>query len=194
MEKIYERFEALKRTPSDINEHMDTLREYGEKCDHITEMGVRTAVSTWALLAAKPKFLVSYDINACPAVEEIKQLSVEHNISFTFFQQNVLTAVIAPTDLLFIDTLHTYAQLMSELITHAAKVNKYIIMHDTSTFGQRDELPNSHPRENGLKTAINDFLSFTAGKDWHVEKNFTHNNGLTILSRKSTELLMECKL
>ena len=47
---------------SDINEHLPVLREYGDKVDHITEMGVRGIVSTYALLASRPKKMISYDI------------------------------------------------------------------------------------------------------------------------------------
>ena len=48
---------------SDINENLPTLKRYAEECDHVTEMGVRTIVSTYALLMGKPKKMVSYDIN-----------------------------------------------------------------------------------------------------------------------------------
>ena len=47
-------YNNLVNTPSDINEHLPTLRKYAEECDHITEMGVRWIVSTYAFLAAKP--------------------------------------------------------------------------------------------------------------------------------------------
>ena len=47
---------------SDINEHIPTLKKYAEGCDTVIEMGVRTIVSTWGLLAAKPKKLISIDL------------------------------------------------------------------------------------------------------------------------------------
>jgi len=50
------------RTPSDINEHIPAIIKYGQECDHITEMGVRGIVSTWAWLAASPKKLIAYDL------------------------------------------------------------------------------------------------------------------------------------
>ena len=52
----------LFNTPSDINEHISTLIKYGSECEHITEMGVRWVVSTWAFLGAAPKVLKSYDM------------------------------------------------------------------------------------------------------------------------------------
>jgi len=51
-------------TPSDINEHLPTLKKYAEECSHITEMGVRWVVSTYGLLMGKPKKMISYDINS----------------------------------------------------------------------------------------------------------------------------------
>ena len=47
--------DAIYKHPSDINEHVPTLLEYGQKCDHITEMGVRWIISTWVWLACAPK-------------------------------------------------------------------------------------------------------------------------------------------
>ena len=50
-------------SPSDINEHLPTLKRYADECEHITEMGVRWVVSTYAFLMSKPKKLVSIDID-----------------------------------------------------------------------------------------------------------------------------------
>lgn len=62
MQKILTKYEELKQSPSDINEHFDTLLKYGSECENITELGVRGICSTWAFLAAKPKILTSYDL------------------------------------------------------------------------------------------------------------------------------------
>ena len=42
---------------SDINEHIPVLTEYANSCEHVTEFGTRTGVSTWAWLASKGKSL-----------------------------------------------------------------------------------------------------------------------------------------
>ena len=52
----------LKNTPTDINEHIETLVKYASQCDHVTEMGVRGIFSTWAFVASRPKKLISYDL------------------------------------------------------------------------------------------------------------------------------------
>ena len=59
---LNEIYEKMCEKPSDINEHLPTLKKYASECDHITEMGVRTVVSTYALMMGKPKKLISIDI------------------------------------------------------------------------------------------------------------------------------------
>ena len=55
-------YESYCNYPSDINEHLPTLKKYADECDHITEMGVREGVSFVALLNGKPKKMVGIDI------------------------------------------------------------------------------------------------------------------------------------
>ena len=43
-------------------------------------------------------------------------------------------------DLLFIDTSHTREQLTQELEAFSRYTRRYILLHDTETFGKRDEL------------------------------------------------------
>ena len=51
MINLEEKVNELFRTQSDINEHIPTILKYGQECNHITEMGVRGILSTWAWLA-----------------------------------------------------------------------------------------------------------------------------------------------
>jgi hypothetical protein len=172
LEQIYK---SMCYTRSDINEHLPTLLKYTEGCTHVTEMGVRAIVSTYAFLMGKPKTMISYDINSCnwqPVREMVKA-----DTNFTFIQADTRTCVIDETDLLFIDTLHNYNQLKIELDQHAHKARKYLIFHDTTTFGE-----NGETEEVGLWPAIEEFLAATS--EWVLHERFTNNNGLTILTRK----------
>ena len=81
---------------------------------------------------------------------------------------------------------------MNNINLHA-KVNKYIILHDTTTFGYQNEVLYEHASDKvksevvikeGLKAAIDDFLLTEDGKSWFVYREYTNNNGLTILKRK----------
>lgn len=166
--------------PSDINEHLPTLKKYAEECEHITEMGVRWVVSTYALLMGKPKRMISYDINEIvwkPISEMVSGVS-----DFEFRVANTLDLEIEETDLLFIDTLHNYNQLSGELKLHGNKSRKYIIFHDTTTFEWIGESYEDKMDEKGLWPAIEEFLE--VNPHWELHERFTNNNGLTILKRK----------
>ena len=172
-------------TPSDINEHLPTLKRYAEEVEHVTEMGVRWIVSTWAFLSGKPKKLISIDIkhpNKFGAnLSVVEKAAKESNIDFSFIEGSTLEMQIEKTDLLFIDTLHTYTQLTKELELHSKNVNRYIALHDTTTFSLKDEQPQQSSKV-GLKLAISEFLE--KNKDWKMIEEYTNNNGLTILERK----------
>jgi hypothetical protein len=177
LKQIYER---LCNTKSDINEHLPTLRKYGNECDHITEMGVRYIVSTYALLMGEPKTMISYDIMNCDWVPVQKM--VEDVTDYNFLIGDTLQIEIDETDLLFIDTLHNYKQLKKELEKHAGKVRKYIIFHDTTSFENIGESYTGQS-EKGIWTAIEEFLS--KNSHWKVKERFTNNNGLTIIEKGS---------
>ena len=192
MEKIDEKFKINCLEPSDINEHLPTLLKYGKECEHITELGVRWVSSTWSLLLSNPKKMISIDIVKHPNIDEVIELSKEYNIDYTFIESDVLDMEIENTDLLFIDTLHTYNQLIKELELHSIKVSKYIILHDTVTFGNTDEIiydessnliKNQTVTKTGLKTAALDFLNSEIGKDWLIFEEYFNNNGLLIMKK-----------
>lgn len=163
--------------PSDINEHVSRMRELGSQCEHITEMGVRTGVSTVAWIAARPKKLVCFDIQRCTQVDRLESVAREIGIDFVFRMENVIQATIEETDLLFIDTLHTYDQLRQELTRHSAKARQYIVLHDTETFRTTGELPGTR----GLWPAVEEHLA--SNPEWGLLERRINNNGLTVLVR-----------
>jgi hypothetical protein len=178
IEKIYNEH---CETESDINEHLPTLKKYTEECDSVIEMGVRTVVSTWAFLAGNPKSLVSIDIQHPEAfggsLDSVYEAVEDTDIDFSFRQESTLTNEIEECDFLFIDTLHTYEQLIQELRRHGNKARKYLAFHDTQTFGTISE----HGGR-GLNLAIAEFMQ--DNPHWVTEKVYTNNNGLTILRRE----------
>lgn len=180
----------------DINEHLYTLRKYSSMCNTVTEMGTRFAISTLALIIGSPNGKVtSIDLNYHfyePYEEETKRFADECGTNYEFIIGDVLKMDIENTDMLFIDTLHTYNQLSKELRRHESKVNKWIILHDTVTYGQRDEIfytngtisdevINESKIKSGLYTALLDFLD--ENKNWKIKDHYENNNGLTIIER-----------
>lgn len=170
---IEERYKYLCLLPSDINEHLPTLKKYAEQSEIIVELGVRKIVSTWAFLAAKPKHLISVDIthpkDYGADIWEVMDSAQEAGIEFDFVLKSSLEIDLPEHDFLFIDTLHTYDQLTKELELHHTKVKKFIAMHDTNLAGDPDN----------MRKAVNDFLD--KHKEWEVAEYFENCNGLTIL-------------
>ena len=179
----------------DINEHLPTLRRYASECQHVTEMGTRFAVSTHALIIGRPKKVVAIDLNRHfyePYEQDLKKFAEICEVDYEFIEGDVLEMEIEKTDMLFIDTLHTYNQLSKELRKHEGSVNKWIILHDTITFGHRDEdfyqngkineeISKQEVTKRGLYTALMDFLE--ENKNWKVKEHFVNNNGLTVIER-----------
>jgi cephalosporin hydroxylase len=105
-----------------------------------------------------------------------------------------MTIEIPSTDLLFIDSLHTYCHLTYELEKFSPHVRKYIAMHDTSEpwgtvddteyGGDYSEYPAAFDREKrGLWAAVEDFLS--RHPEWRLLERRLNNHGFTVLERVS---------
>ena len=191
---ILKKYIELSKTPSDINEHLETLKKYAQECDTIIEMGVRSIVSTWAFLIANPKKLVSLDLynpsHFGGNLQEVYDAASYSNIDFSFVEQDSLTYNIDSCDLLFLDTWHDFLQLKKELTRHHSKVNKYIILHDTVSYryvdeksademGMLNQIETNLPK--GLWPAIEEFLYHN--KNWVIWEKKANNNGLTVLKR-----------
>lgn len=199
----------LKKEKSDINEHLENLKDLASECDVVIEFGVRWMVSIVALTISGCKALYSYDISN-PAnfdgnrFNQLKDYCKRFNVDFSFNQTDVLKLETIPEcDMLFLDTFHAYRQLKCELFLFSNKVKKYIVMHDTTTYSDYDEgyitreswfdrykddericnITNSECKKEGLKSAIQEFLE--ANQEWEVFKKYDNNNGLTILKRKN---------
>jgi GT2 family glycosyltransferase len=160
--------------PSDMNGHCPVLADLARECRHVTEMGTRTGVSTTALLFARPERLVCYDLHKQPRVDVLRALA--GRTEFVFHEADVRAVSIEETDLLLIDTWHVYEQLQAELRLHASKVRRYLVLHDTTTFGEQGESPGHR----GLWPAVEEFL---AQGTFRVRARYDHNNGLTVLER-----------
>lgn len=171
----------LSKPKSDIREHLATLKDLGKNLV-VTEFGVRWAESTTAWLLGIPKKFTCYDIKVLPRLKTylpiFEKWAKDNNIDFKFIQADVLTIDIEETDILFIDTFHVYNQLKRELELFHNKVRKYIVLHDTETYGNIGE-DGSKP---GLMQAISEFVSET---EWKIKKIYKNNNGLVILEKKN---------
>lgn len=171
---------ALRREMStNIYEHLPVLVKYAKECQHITEFGVRWGRSTCAFLYTRPKELHSYDLERSQEVDIIERSAKNENINFHFHLEDTTIAIIEETELLFIDSKHTYSQASKELSLNKDKISKYIIMHDVVTFGIRGKTSGN---EKGLLFAITEFMY--DNQDWKIKEFLVNNNGLLILEKK----------
>ena len=160
---VEEMYWAASADPSDIGLHLPRLRWLASLHDRVTEFGVRQGRSTVALLAGNP-YLTSYDI-----VPTSSQFIETECPGWTFILGSTLEVDIDETDMLFIDTVHTYDQLHGELERHADKVRQTIVLHDT--YGTDSETD-----VKGMWRAIRE-------SGWRVLFDVPECNGLTVLGR-----------
>lgn len=203
IEYIKNKYIELSNIESDINEHLPTLFEYSSKCNSIIECGVRTVISSWALLYGllindsknKKKYLLN-DIIECN-ISDLLEKSKNSNVEINYEWINDLELNLNENyDMVFIDTWHIYGHLKRELNKFAPNINKYIILHDTTVdeeFGETirmgwDPVKQSeecgYPIEEitkGLWPAVEEFLN--DNQNWVIKERYTNNNGLTILEK-----------
>lgn len=171
-----ELFDVAVKQPSDVSEHLPTLRKMASECKTVTEFA--TGAATIALIAGIRDgggFLTSYHGAYRKEAPELYRMAGGEK-NFKFVTGDSLNADIEPTEMLFIDTESTAPRLLKELEKFHAKVSKFIVVHRTDTFGEFG--PDGGP---GLRPALRQFLKIN--KEWFVHKSYKNNHGLTILAR-----------
>ena len=168
-------------------------------------------VSTWGILLGLSEhsgdstpFYLGIDLHYPPQdrFNLVKQLAEASGVHFSFLEANDLDIDLKqPTDMLFIDSFHTYFHLTYELEKFSPKVQKYIAMHDTSEpFGYKDQefeenRLDHHLHEQrvadypawirrdkmGLWTAVVDFLE--RHPEWELKRRYLNCYGFTVLQR-----------
>lgn len=183
----------------DINQHLPRLRAMAEAANAlhgqleldvvvfedakkapdyvVVEMGVRTGVSTIALLCGRPKSMLSIDINSPPSMPTLQEVAKRRSVDWEFHLGSTLEMEPVSCVMLFIDTLHTYTQLKAELAIHGNCATKWLVFHDTTTFGVLGE----DGQAPGLVKAIDEFQA--ANPHWKTKIVAANNNGLTVLER-----------
>jgi len=169
MKLLIEEYQRVASQQHDFTDHMPTIRKFASLCESVTEFGVRHGASTRALLVENVK-LRSYDIDIDPEVTELFEHAKSIGKDVEYIKANDLLIEIEQTDMLFIDTDHTYEQLSSELKLHANKANKFIAFHDTDW-----------PCGDKLLPAILEFL--VDNPQWRVCYHTRKCHGFTVLER-----------
>lgn len=175
-------------TPSDISEHLHDLSKLAKDCTHVTEFGSRFGSSTKVFLREQLS-LRAYDLEIHEPLDQLFNMARKCGKDVDYVRGNTLGILIDPTDLLFIDTWHSQKQLREELKIHGNAASKYLVFHDTQTYGVRDEQADWAKNPNrkamagqGLLPAVIDFV--IANPHWKFKMHKTNNNGLTVLERR----------
>lgn len=164
-------YESACSTPSDINEHLPTLKSLVEG-KRVLELGVRTGNSTAAFLAGNPKRLVSVDIDLSRLDPEMIAAGKMAGVNWELRQQDSREPIDEEFDVVFFDTLHTEAHLAAEIAAHV-KGAQTLIFHDV--------VANRNKGEDGGPGLFGPIVKVVerGGYEWVEMQN---NNGLGIVS------------
>lgn len=121
--------EALARETADMAPHLATLCRLARDANSIVEFGVRTGVSTWALLDGLPPDgrLTSVDIeDVRPDLPD----RITNDERWAFIHGDDLVVTLPRADLVLIDTTHEYHHTLEELRLAADIGARRIVLHD----------------------------------------------------------------
>lgn len=167
---------------SEMSAHLPLLEYFASQCNHVTEFGTRSCNSTVAFLTGAKKKVVSYDIQPTPSIMELMEMKNRGELpcewEFVCKSTSNPNIFIEDTDFLFVDTLHTFAQVQQELKLHADKVNKWIGFHDVFSQGLASL---DSPGTEGINRAIKEFID--TQKCWKVIYHVPFNHGLLLIER-----------
>lgn len=189
IEDIYQRHCA---TNTAITPHLPRLRALAEGLDIAIEFGVKNGASSSALLMGA-KRVYSYDVKETVGARE---LAVAAGERWAYRIADSRTAESPSCDLCFIDSLHTYEQCRDELDRHAHHVHRYLVFHDTATFGivGADGETGRHKWNYvagkgsvpldclGVRWAIDEFQ--IAHPEWRIAAHYPDSHGLLVLERR----------
>jgi len=190
-ETVESLYAQTKKSHSDVKGLLDVYEKYAAQCDRIAEFRDGNYVTTLCLANSNPKYFECYNTNNISLLHELREGLKD--TEFIFRTKDSLEAEISEVDLLHLDTWHNYDRVGKELERHHSKVSKYILIHDTETFG----IVGDDGKNPGLQQAISDFTS--KHNEWKIIEKHKHSHGLIVLGKnidiceKSAEPLSSSK-
>ena len=164
----------------DLDEHLPKLYELAKKCDSATAITKRREAAIPLLAARCSKFVRVFSYETDALFEHLRTLQLEEKLTEVLTISSPIDSNIQSierTDLLFIDSVHTFEQLIKELSVYGPLVNKYIVLHDVAIYdfkGEDDKSP-------GLLAAVIAFVR--SNPEWTVVYHTRSQYGLMVLSR-----------
>jgi hypothetical protein len=179
---LEEAYRRQLQTSVDLHEHMPMLRELSSRCEWVTEISSWLHGGLTALAAGKPKHLVSICHDKKPEWQYYNtgQIKLGEDSTFQGIIADPTTTHISDTDMLFISTRHNAATLRLELANCADQVRKWIVLQNTTVYGE-----NGDDGSPGLMVAVREWLA--NHPEWHIREERTNNNGMLVLEHEGTE-------
>jgi len=171
--------------------HLPRLRMLSAGLELAVEFGVKRGGSATALLLGAQR-VISIDIKPTREAQQLQQIVGDR---WDYRICDSRTAQISECDLLFLDSHHSYAQVSTELEAHGHKVRRYLIFHDSITFGSIAAASEngkqawtytpaqSVPQQFlGIRPAID--LYMAQDDSWRVKSHYVDSHGLLVLERR----------
>lgn len=170
----FDKFEEIKNTTSDINQHLQSIYQHVKGCNVAVSLGVSRGYSAFALLMGCQHHIT---VDPAPNQDALNFLSDYFGQKSEVIIQNTDEPIeLEEFDVLFVDYVHTGECVEKEIKAHAHKVKKFIFFHDTQSFGDVGE-----DGKDGIKKPILDFL--LENEEWRVLYCENKNNGMMILGK-----------
>jgi len=179
---------GMKSIVRDLNQHLPKLRELAGQCRHVTEFSKRRESTvalyvglTDAVAKGGKAWLVSYNAERDHTLEQLKEWAPDMEgaaarLTLTHAWSTEVQGIV-DTDMLFIDSKHSYKMLAEELNKFAPNVRRYIVCRGTKANAEQGE-DGSKP---GLLTALREFMK--SNPEWSVVYHSNEQYGLTVLGR-----------
>jgi tetratricopeptide (TPR) repeat protein len=203
--EIFRKFHDCATINSDINEHCYILENYAKKSSKILSCSYRNNVVGYCFVKGlldnlntevrELTCIDKYDYDTKDILRRLGKIPVKYQ----FISGNVLEYIPKnKLDIIFIDTLHVYGQLIRELNHYAKYLESggIFILHDTTVDAEHGEALRTQMNltelekstgfsqeelTTGLWPAIERFLEEIS--DFTLEHRYVHNHGLTILRK-----------
>jgi len=168
----------LTYTDRAMTAHLPRLRALADGLDRAVELGVGVGGSSSALLLGARQVL-SIDIAETLEAAELRTIAGDR---WEYRIVDSLTTTIGPCDLLFVDSLHTFDHVDAELRAHADAVRRYLVFHDSITFGSVGAdggTGQPDPTKLGIRPAID--LLMIRDPRWRIAAHYLDSHGLLVL-------------
>lgn len=172
----------------DLNQHAAMITATCAKVDLVTMFTKRREWSIFAA-AGRPKSLIDYNLEN--DISGIIRTAIDNDTGnpgrhtenyLSEHKDSIDVPLIARTDLLILDTVHSADRLHAELMKYGEQVSRFIMVRGTGAFGEYAESPEPAP---GLWAALRDYTKDKP--EWFVVWSDPKQYGITLLGKQEQD-------